>query len=104
MTARLKTKHISANDCEVTGARSEYCEESSIGLDPRSVGCRLFPDSSSEWMHGALRLADAVPSGAIVASAGGDRFNVTVGSVYRTSSYTRDGRHYWRYEFEILRE
>lgn len=103
MAAKLKAKHICTNCCEVTGTCSERCEESIVELDSVDEGRKLFPDSDSEWLHGAVRLDGICPGGVTVASSGGERFTVVEGNVYRTSSYTRDGGHTWRYEFEIVR-
>lgn len=100
----LKAEHLSANECEVTGEVSRRSDASTMVLDGDAVGRKLFPDSRTEWLDGDLRLESVTPSGAVIVSSGNERFVVTEGEVFRTASYTLDGRHCWRYVFEIVRE
>lgn len=104
MGRKLKATHYWGSQCEVTGKVDTSQEESVVSLDDVREGLRLFPESDIEWMHGNVSVQGVTPDGAVVIASSCEKYTVTEGSEYRTSTYTLDGRHKWCYTFEIMEE
>ena len=103
MTRKLKVTYSRSSECEVTGRVNSNDEHAVIELDGATVGDRIFPQSDIEWLDGNLKLERITPNGVVIATKG-QTYIVTEGDPYRTGTYTLDGRHNWRYTFEITDE
>lgn len=96
----LIATHYWSNECEVTGKSSCYEEESIVQLEHANVGTSVFPNSNTEWLHGAVKLLTITPEQIQIATTA-ETFTIKTNEIYHTSIYTKDGNHRWWYTFQI---
>lgn len=100
MTPTLIATHYWSSECEVTGEPFQHEEESLLPLTPEAVGNSVFPDSDTEWLHGAIKLL-TISAEEIQVTSAAETFSIGNKQIYKTSIYTKDGNHKWWYTFQI---
>ena len=100
MPKTLIVTHYWSNECDVTGTSSHREEQSIVHIEPSAIGASVFPDSNTEWLHGAVKLLTITPEQIQIATTA-ETFTIKTNEIYHTSIYTKDGNHRWWYTFQI---